>query len=68
VILHGALLKRQSTDYLFFLPSGKEKSPSIRAKTTAIAYNSLTPIYYRLTALNTPASQNPGNESTKGSP
>jgi hypothetical protein len=39
-------------DYPFILPSGKEKSPSIRAKTTAIAYNALTPIYSRLAALN----------------
>jgi hypothetical protein len=32
------------------------------------AYNSLTPIYPGLTALNTEAGQNFMNESTKGSP
>jgi hypothetical protein len=53
VVLHGVLLWRQRIDYLCFLPQGKEeKSPSIRAKTTAIAYNALTPIYARLAALN----------------
>jgi hypothetical protein len=55
VVLHGLLLWQQKIDYLIFLPSGKEKSPSIRAKTTAIAYSALTPIYLGLTALNIPA-------------
>jgi hypothetical protein len=61
VVLHDLLLWQQSIDYLIFLPSGKEKRPSIRAKTTGIAYISLT-------ALNTLASQNVMHESTKGSP
>jgi carboxyl-terminal processing protease len=50
----------QSTDYLPFLPSGKERRPVNMA-----AYNSLTPIYPRLTALNTFASQNAVDASRK---
>jgi hypothetical protein len=53
MVLHGVLLWRQRIDYLCFLPQGKEeKSPSIRAKATAIAYNALTPIYSSSVALN----------------
>ena len=39
-----------------------------RPTSFVIAYNSLTPIYPGLTALNIPTSQNFMNESTKGSP
>jgi len=60
-----AATRPQSTDYRFFLPQGKEKNATAG---THIAYNFLTPIYPGLTALNTPASQNFMNESTKGSP
>jgi hypothetical protein len=60
-----AATRPQKADYRFFLPLGKEKNATAG---TTIAYNSLTPIYQGLTALNTPASQNFMNEPTKGSP
>jgi hypothetical protein len=64
-----AATRPQSTDYLFFFPQGKEEiGRQSMTNAKVIAYNSLTPIYARLTALNTPASQNFMNESTEGSP
>jgi hypothetical protein len=68
VILHGVLLWRQpgrKNRLSVLFATRKRKNATVGAH---IAYNSLTPIYPGLTALNTPASQNFMNESTKGSP
>jgi hypothetical protein len=43
VVLHDLLLWRKKIDYLIFLPSGKEKSPSIRAKSDSDRLQLLNP-------------------------
>jgi hypothetical protein len=68
VILHGVLLGHKASIICSFCHKEKKKKPVNTGKNDNAAYNSLTPIYPRLTAFNAPPGQNPGNASTKGSP